>query len=78
MTSPYIHDSIERSDADVSNGQLSQEAQTFNWLLDSFTSGTAGVLVALGAAHGDQPVHLPFLAPLPTVPDPELRKEVIP
>ncbi|HEV7713181.1 MAG TPA: dynein regulation protein LC7, partial [Asanoa sp.] len=50
MTSPYIHESIERPDADVSNGQLSQEAQTFNWLLDSFTSGTAGVVEAIAVS----------------------------
>ena len=50
MTSPYIHESIERPDVDVSNGQLSQEAQTFNWLLDSFTSGTAGVMEAIAVS----------------------------
>lgn len=30
--------------------QLSQEAQTFNWLLDSFTSGTAGVREAVAVS----------------------------
>src|SRR5256884_8121974 len=30
--------------------QLSPEAQTFNWLLDSFTSGTAGVLEAVAVS----------------------------
>src|SRR3989440_11707464 len=29
---------------------LSPEAQTFNWLLDSFTSGTAGVLEAVAVS----------------------------
>ena len=50
MTSPYLHDSIERHDVEPANGQLSQEAQTFNWLLDSFTSGTAGVLEAIAVS----------------------------
>jgi serine/threonine protein kinase len=31
-------------------------------------SGTAGVLVALAAAHDERPVHLPFLAPAPSCP----------
>jgi predicted regulator of Ras-like GTPase activity (Roadblock/LC7/MglB family) len=30
--------------------QLSPEAQTFNWLLDSFTSGTAGVVEAIAVS----------------------------
>src|SRR5215468_9999527 len=30
--------------------ELSQEAKTFNWLLDSFTSGTAGVLEAIAVS----------------------------
>ena len=30
--------------------QLSQEARTFNWLLDSFTSGTAGVREAIAVS----------------------------
>jgi hypothetical protein len=28
-------------------------------------SGTAGVLLALAAVHGERPVHLPFLSPAP-------------
>jgi hypothetical protein len=37
-------------------------------------TGTAGVLLALGAACDDRDVHLPFLAPEPiSVPDPERR-----
>ena len=31
-------------------GALSPEAQTFNWLLDTFTSGTAGVLEAVAVS----------------------------
>jgi predicted regulator of Ras-like GTPase activity (Roadblock/LC7/MglB family) len=30
--------------------ELSQEARTFNWLLDSFTAGTAGVLEAIAVS----------------------------
>jgi predicted regulator of Ras-like GTPase activity (Roadblock/LC7/MglB family) len=30
--------------------ELSAEAKTFNWLLDSFTSGTAGVLEAIAVS----------------------------
>src|SRR3954463_2643486 len=30
--------------------ELSSEAKTFNWLLDSFTSGTAGVLEAIAVS----------------------------
>lgn len=33
-----------------SQTQLSPEAQTFNWLLDSFTSGTAGVREAIAVS----------------------------
>ncbi len=47
MTTPYIHDSAERQRQAT---QLSPEAQTFNWLLDSFTSGTAGVLEAVAVS----------------------------
>jgi predicted regulator of Ras-like GTPase activity (Roadblock/LC7/MglB family) len=42
---------------DTNNGEvhhhmaeLSQEAKTFNWLLDSFTSGTAGVVEAIAVS----------------------------
>jgi predicted regulator of Ras-like GTPase activity (Roadblock/LC7/MglB family) len=49
MNSPYLPDSLERQDADP-GGQLSQEAQTFNWLLDTFTSGTAGVHEAIAVS----------------------------
>jgi predicted regulator of Ras-like GTPase activity (Roadblock/LC7/MglB family) len=40
MTSPFIQDSTS----------LSAEAKTFNWLLDSFTSGTAGVVEAIAVS----------------------------
>ncbi|WP_238009559.1 roadblock/LC7 domain-containing protein [Dactylosporangium sp. AC04546] len=40
MTSPFIQDSAA----------LSAEAKTFNWLLDSFTSGTAGVVEAIAVS----------------------------
>ena len=53
MTTPFIHDSAERQGAGGRPAtQLSPEAQTFNWLLDSFTSGTAGVLEAVGRRAG--------------------------
>jgi predicted regulator of Ras-like GTPase activity (Roadblock/LC7/MglB family) len=42
MTSP-THDSAGTT-------ELSPEAQAFNWLLDSFTSGTAGVLEAIAVS----------------------------
>jgi predicted regulator of Ras-like GTPase activity (Roadblock/LC7/MglB family) len=42
MTTP-IHDGAGTT-------ELSQEAKTFNWLLDSFTSGTAGVLEAVAVS----------------------------
>jgi hypothetical protein len=34
----------------TSQTQLSPEAQTFNWLLDSFTTGTAGVREAIAVS----------------------------
>src|SRR6476646_7887319 len=34
----------------ANTAELSQEAKTFNWLLDSFTSGTAGVLEAIAVS----------------------------
>src|SRR3984885_15361 len=30
--------------------ELSQEAKTFNWLLDSFTTGTAGVIESIAVS----------------------------
>jgi predicted regulator of Ras-like GTPase activity (Roadblock/LC7/MglB family) len=40
------------SDSAIRPGQveLSQEAKTFNWLLDTFTSGTAGVREAIAVS----------------------------
>jgi len=43
MTSPYA----SRGQSTI---QLSQEAHTFNWLLDSFTSTTAGVVEAIAVS----------------------------
>src|SRR4029453_4570911 len=34
----------------TAQSQLSAEAKTFNWLLDSFTSGTAGVIEAIAVS----------------------------
>ena len=42
VTSPFLHDNVDQSQPGA-NGDLSPEARTFNWLLDSFTSSTAGV-----------------------------------
>ena len=48
MTSPY---STETGNGhDYAHSQLSAEAKTFNWLLDSFTSGTAGVIEAIAVS----------------------------
>ncbi|TDC76795.1 dynein regulation protein LC7 [Micromonospora sp. KC606] len=46
MTSPYLHENVDRAPGP----QLSPEARTFNWLLDSFTSSTAGVLEAIAVS----------------------------
>lgn len=52
MNSPYTPDTAERPTAPAGNGNgsLSAEAQTFNWLLDSFTSSTAGVREAIAVS----------------------------
>jgi predicted regulator of Ras-like GTPase activity (Roadblock/LC7/MglB family) len=51
MSSSYISDSSERLDPrGPATVQLSPEAKTFNWLLDSFTSSTAGVLEAIAVS----------------------------
>src|SRR3954451_23885932 len=48
MTSPS---STETGNGrDYAHSQLSAEAKTFNWLLDSFTSGTAGVVEAIAVS----------------------------
>jgi predicted regulator of Ras-like GTPase activity (Roadblock/LC7/MglB family) len=44
------HDSQLASRRGETGVQLSQEAQTFNWLLDSFTTNTAGVLEAIAVS----------------------------
>ncbi|MCG5460764.1 roadblock/LC7 domain-containing protein [Micromonospora sp. NPDC053740] len=49
MTSPFLHDNVDQSQPGA-NGDLSPEARTFNWLLDSFTSSTAGVLEAIAVS----------------------------
>ncbi|MDG4804392.1 roadblock/LC7 domain-containing protein [Micromonospora sp. WMMD980] len=46
MTSPFLHDNVDQS----TTGDLSPEARTFNWLLDSFTSSTAGVMEAIAVS----------------------------
>ncbi len=45
MTHPHEQRTIVRG-----AGELSAEAKTFNWLLDSFTSTTAGVLEAIAVS----------------------------
>ncbi|MCW3839236.1 roadblock/LC7 domain-containing protein [Micromonospora yasonensis] len=45
MTSPFLHDNVARNST-----ELSPEARTFNWLLDSFTSSTAGVIEAIAVS----------------------------
>jgi hypothetical protein len=47
MTSAHIHPNGERQQSTV---ELSPEAKTFNWLLDAFTSNTAGVLEAIAVS----------------------------
>src|ERR687890_178323 len=48
MTSPYSTDT--GNGRDYAHSQLSAEAKTFNWLLDTFTSGTAGVHEAIAVS----------------------------
>ncbi|GAA1558195.1 roadblock/LC7 domain-containing protein [Dactylosporangium maewongense] len=52
MTSPFIQDSTPRqsSGGPFNAAPMSTEVQTFNWLLDSFTSGTAGVVEAIAVS----------------------------
>jgi len=49
MSNPYIHDTHLDTSRE-STVELSAEAKTFNWLLDSFTSGTAGVVEAIAVS----------------------------
>ncbi|KKJ93390.1 MULTISPECIES: roadblock/LC7 domain-containing protein [unclassified Micromonospora] len=46
MTSPFLHENVDQN----ATGELSPEARTFNWLLDSFTSSTAGVVEAIAVS----------------------------
>jgi predicted regulator of Ras-like GTPase activity (Roadblock/LC7/MglB family) len=46
VTSPFPPDNADRNGA----GKLSPQARTFNWLLDSFTSSTGGVLAAIAVS----------------------------
>jgi uncharacterized protein len=46
MTSAYTHPNGERPHSTA----LSPEAKTFNWLLDAFTTNTAGVLEAIAVS----------------------------
>lgn len=46
MTSPFLHENVDQN----ASGELSPEARTFNWLLDSFTSSTAGVVEAIAVS----------------------------
>ncbi|MFC6015337.1 roadblock/LC7 domain-containing protein [Plantactinospora solaniradicis] len=48
MSTPFIR--LEQDQQGNGTGELSQEARTFNWLLDSFTSGTAGVQEAIAVS----------------------------
>jgi predicted regulator of Ras-like GTPase activity (Roadblock/LC7/MglB family) len=48
VTSPHVHDNLDQAGHPA--GDLSPEARTFNWLLDSFTSNTAGVLEAIAVS----------------------------
>nr|MDT0660240.1 roadblock/LC7 domain-containing protein [Micromonospora sp. DSM 115978] len=50
MSTPFIRDSTERDQHAPPAPELSPEARTFNWLLDSFTSTTAGVLEAIAVS----------------------------
>jgi uncharacterized protein len=50
MSSIYTHEgSVQRGPRDGAP-QLSAEARTFNWLLESFTTGTAGVQEAIAVS----------------------------
>ena len=49
MTSP-LRDSIDRPYDTGRGSALSPEAQTFNWLLESFTTSTAGVVEAVAVS----------------------------
>ncbi|ASW56963.1 roadblock/LC7 domain-containing protein [Plantactinospora sp. KBS50] len=48
MSSPFTQNQPERTEHGPAD--LSPEARTFNWLLDSFTTNTAGVLEAIAVS----------------------------
>lgn len=51
MTSPYGYDDVPvNGNGDGRVAELSPEARTFNWLLDAFTSATAGVVGAVAVS----------------------------
>jgi predicted regulator of Ras-like GTPase activity (Roadblock/LC7/MglB family) len=50
MTSPHVHNGTERMEQGQTTVQLSPEAYNFNWLLDTFTSNTAGVVEAIAVS----------------------------
>ncbi|MEV4497610.1 dynein regulation protein LC7 [Micromonospora arborensis] len=49
MTSPFLHENATHNPNGDFTG-LSHEARTFNWLLDGFTTNTAGVLEAIAVS----------------------------
>jgi predicted regulator of Ras-like GTPase activity (Roadblock/LC7/MglB family) len=49
MSSQYLNDAHDPPGRD-GGGQLSDEAKTFNWLLDTFTSSTSGVIEAIAVS----------------------------
>lgn len=50
MSTPFIRDGMDRDQQASPATELSPEARTFNWLLDSFTTNTAGVLEAIAVS----------------------------
>lgn len=51
MTSPFVHNGANRADQrGRSTVQLSPEAHNFNWLLDTFTANTAGVVETIAVS----------------------------
>jgi predicted regulator of Ras-like GTPase activity (Roadblock/LC7/MglB family) len=55
MTTPYPPQDADRLGA-AGTVRLSHEAQTFNWLLDAFTAGTAGVLETIAVSSDGLPI----------------------
>lgn len=50
MSAPYTQEGMERGQQVAPTTELSPEARTFNWLLDSFTENTAGVREAIAVS----------------------------